>query len=284
MFQRLSNSWELVKASYSVLRADKELVIFPLVSFLGTIAVMIAFAIPTLAAGVFDNMTENSGNPGIAGYVIAFLFYLVMYFVVIFSNTALVGAALIRLRGGDPTLRDGFQIAFSHVGQILGYAAISATFGIIMRWLQERGGLLGNIVAWLGNFAWNLATFLVIPVLVVENVGPIEAIKRSAGYLRKTWGEQIVGNFGIGAVFGLITLAAVFLVGLPLILLAVATGSAVVIVLAVIVMVLLLAGISLVGAALQGIYVAALYRYATEGAINPEYFRPELVQHAFRPK
>lgn len=283
MFQRLSNSWELVKASYSVLRADKELIVFPFVSALGTLAVMIVFAIPTLIAGVIDNVSNN-GSPGVAGYVIAFLFYLTMYFVVIFSNTALVGAAMIRLRGGDPTLRDGFQIAMDHLPQIFGYALISATVGIILRWLQERGGLLAGIVAWLGNLAWTIATYLVVPVLVVENVGPVDAIKRSASLLKKTWGEQLVGNFSIGLVFGLITLAAIVLVGVPLIALAVAVDSVVLIVLAIGIVVLLVMGISLLGSTLQGIYVAALYRYAVEGEINPQYFRPELVQDAFRHK
>ncbi len=283
MFQRLSNSWELVKASYSVLRADKELIVFPFVSALGTLAVMIVFAIPTLIAGVIDNVSNN-GSPGVAGYVIAFLFYLTMYFVVIFSNTALVGAAMIRLRGGDPNLRDGFQIAMDHLPQIFGYALISATVGIILRWLQERGGLLAGIVAWLGNLAWTIATFLVVPVLVVENVGPVDAIKRSASLLKKTWGEQIVGNFSISLVFGLITLAAIVLVGVPLIALAVAVDSVVLIVLAIGIVVLLVMGISLLGSTLQGIYVAALYRYAVEGEINPQYFRPELVQNAFRHK
>jgi hypothetical protein len=283
MFQRLSNSWELVKASYSVLRADKELVIFPFVSALGTLAVIIVFAIPTLIAGVFDQVSNN-GSPGVAGYVIAFLFYLAMYFVVLFSNTALVGAAMIRLRGGDPTLRDGFQIAMNHLPQIFGYALISATVGLVLRWLRERGGLVGTVVAWLGNLAWDIATYLVVPVLVVENIGPVDAIKRSSSLLKKTWGEQIVGNFSISLVFGLIAVAAALAVGLPLILIAAATGSVVVIALAVGIIILVVMAISLVGSTLQGIYVAALYRYAVEGEINPQYFRPELVQEAFRHK
>jgi hypothetical protein len=283
MFQKLSNSWELVKASYSVLRADKELVVFPLVSALGTLAVMIVFAIPALIAGVFNKLADSSG-PGIFGYVIAFLFYLVMYFVVIFSNSALVGAAMIRLRGGDPTLRDGFQIAMDHLPQIFGYALISATVGLVLRWLRERGGLVGSIVAWLGNLAWDIATFLVVPVLVVENIGPVDAIKRSTSLLKKTWGEQIVGNFSISFVFGLITLVAILIIGVPLVILAAATGSVVLIVLAVAVVVVLVMGISLVASTLQGIYVAALYRYAVEGEINPQYFRADLVQNAFRPK
>ena len=136
-------------------------------------------------------------------YVLAFLFYVVSYTVIFFCNTALVGAAMIRLEGGDPTLRDGFRIAFDRLPQIIGYALIAATVGMILRWISERAGIVGQIIIGIIGFAWNIATFLVVPVLAVEKVGPIEAIKRSAGLLRRTWGEQLVGNAGIGIVFGL---------------------------------------------------------------------------------
>jgi uncharacterized Tic20 family protein len=283
MFERISRSWELVKASYAVLHADKELVVFPIISTIGTILVMIVFAVPMLLAGSFDRAIDN-GHIGIFEYTVAFLFYVVMYTVVIFSNSALVGAAMIRLRGGDPTVRDGIQIALDHIGQIVGYAVISATVGVVLRALRERGGLAGQIVAWLGNIAWNLATYLVVPILVVEGIGPIDAIKRSASLLKRTWGEQIVGNFSIGLIFGLITLAAVIVVGVPLIALAAATGSVAVIVLAVAIVVVVVMGISLLGSTLNGIYVAALYRYAVEGEVADQYFTPELVQGAFRHK
>jgi hypothetical protein len=282
MFERLSRSWELVKASYAVLRADKELIVFPIVSLVGTIAVMIVFAIPLALAGSFGRVADN--NTGVFEYAVVFLFYIVMYTVIIFSNAALTGAALIRLRGGDPTLGDGFRIAMDHLGQIVGYAVIAATVGVVLRALRERGGLLGQIVAWFGNLAWNLATYLVVPVLVVENIGPIEAIRRSTDLLKRTWGEQIVGNFSIGLVFGLLTLAAVLVVGVPLFLLASAMDSILMIVLAIVLIVLLVAAISLIGSALNGIYVAALYRFATETAVADQYFSPELVQGAFRRK
>ncbi len=280
MFARLQNSWELAKASFAVLRADKELVLFPLASTIATIIVMIVFAVPMVVAGVFDKVAD-SGEPGVAGYVIGFLFYLTMYFVVIFANSALVGAAMIRLRGGDPTLGDGFRIAMAHVGQIFGYALISATVGLLLRALRERGGIAGQIVAWFGNMAWSLATYLVIPVLVVEDVGPVEAIRRSASLLKRTWGEQIAGNFSIGLVFALLSLLAVLVVGLPVILLAAATGSVVAMALGIGLVVLLVAVISLVGATLNGIYVAALYRYAVEGEISPQFFQASMIQDAF---
>ncbi|MBN1565911.1 MAG: hypothetical protein JXA10_18860, partial [Anaerolineae bacterium] len=110
MFQRFANSWQLVKASWAVLRADKELILFPVVSTLASIVVFITFAVPMALAGAFDNIANN-GDPGVVSYVLAFLFYLTMSFVVIFSNSALVGAVMIRLRGGDPTVGDGFRMA-----------------------------------------------------------------------------------------------------------------------------------------------------------------------------
>ena len=189
----LSRSWNLVKASWNVLQDDKELVVFPIVSAIALILVTIAFAVP----GFF---LYAAGGNEVLGYVLLFLFYLVQYTVITFANAALVGAAMMRLRGQNPTLGDGFQIAFSRFGAIVGYALIAATVGMILQAISERG-TLGNIVRSILGTAWNLITYLVVPVLVVENVGPIEAVKRSALYLRRTWGEQVVGGAGMGLVF-----------------------------------------------------------------------------------
>ncbi len=287
MFDRIANSWKLVKASYEVLRADKELIVFPIVSTIGLILVTLAFAIPLAAMGFFEALatTNARGETSLSSgaYIVIFLFYLVNYAVIIFANSALVGAALIRLNGGDPTVRDGFRIASEHIGAILGYAVISATVGMILNALRNDRNILGRIVGGLLGMAWNLLTFLVIPVLVTENVGPIEAIQRSGALLKKTWGEQIVGNFGIGAVFGLIMLAAIFLVGAPLIALASASGSAAAIFAAVVIVFVLMAAIGLFASTLSGIYQAALYRYATEGSAG-NYFEEALIKGAFRRK
>ena len=280
MFRRLSNSWELVKASAAVLRSDKELVVFPIVSAIGTLIVTATFAIPLFLAGLFDRMYTDGRGPQPLGMLVAFLFYLVQYFVIFFANTALVGAAMIRLQGGDPTLGDGFRIAMKRAWPILGYALISATVGMILRAIAQRAGIIGRIVVSLIGLAWNLATYLVVPVLAAEDVGPVDAIKRSTELLKRTWGEQIVGGAGIGAVFGLLTLG-VFLVGVPLIVLAFMAQSVAAIALAIAVVVLAVLALGLIGSTLSGIYTAALYRYAAEGEIGGT-FSPEMVRGAFR--
>lgn len=279
MFDTFRRSWELAKASLAVLRSDKELLIFPFISFLALVVVTISFAFPWLLAG---GLTEvETRGPGVITYGLAFLFYLVTFTVTFFFNTALVGAAMIRLDGGDPTLRDGFRIALSHLPQILGYALIAATVGMILRFISERAGIVGQIISGVIGFAWSVATFLVVPVLVTENVGPIQAIKRSASLLRQTWGEQLIGVGGIGLVFGLLALGVILLGGALVI--ALAQVSAVAMIAAIVVLVLVVGAIALVGAAASGIYTASLYRYATKGDAGSN-FRAETMSSAFRAK
>lgn len=279
MFDSIRRSIELTKASLGVLRSDKELLVFPFVSFIALIVVTASFAIPFVLVGGLSDATQGTTN--IASYVLAFAFYVVTYTVIFFFNTALVGAAMIRLEGGDPTLGDGFRVAFARLPQIIVYALIAATVGMILRWISERAGIVGRLVGGVLGFAWSVATFLVVPILVVEKVGPIEAIKRSGSLLRKTWGEQIVGNVGIGLVFGLLMFAVILVGGLLIYLLA---QLALVLALVGLVAVVLVVGlIALIGSAVSGIFTASLYRYATKGDGGPMY-RAETLSAAFRPK
>jgi len=269
-----SRSWNLVKASWNVLSADKELIVFPIISAFALIAVMIVFAVPGF-------ILYSAGNNEILGYVLLFLFYLAQYTVIIFANSALVGAAMIRLRGGDPTVGDGFQIAFSRIGAIFGYALIASTVGIILQALSERG-VIGNIVRSIIGTAWSIATYLVVPVLVVENVGPIEAVKKSASLLKRTWGEQLAGGAGMGFVFFLFFLLATALAGAGIFLGLMLDMTALVIAFGVfgVIEYIILA---LISSTLGGIYSAAVYRYAAEGQVGQQ-FAPELIQNAFRAK
>ena len=280
MFEKFSHSWSLVKSSAAVLRSDKELLVFPLLSAICCIIVAASFFVPAILGGLFAGLREENANPLL--YVFLFAFYVVQYFVIIFFNSALIGAAMIRLRGGDPTVADGFRIAMSKLPAILGYALISATVGVILRALQERAGFIGRFVIGLIGLAWTIASFLVVPVLVSQDIGPIDAVKRSAELLKKTWGQNLIGTGGIGLVFGLGIFALAILGGV-LIALAVSTGIVSIIVTTIVAFVLALLLLVLIQAALQGVYAAALYRYATEGEAG-ESFDNAMVAGAFKVK
>ncbi len=263
MWTKLTNSWELVKASAQVLQADKELIVFPLISAVAVAVVSVSFFVPIFVVehGV-ELFAEGAGE--MLAYPLIFLFYVVQYTVIFFFNSALVGAAMIRLEGGNPTLGDGLRIAFRRFSAIVGYALIAATVGMVLRAVRERSNFLAGIVVGLVGMAWSLATFLVVPVLVTRDVGPLAAIKESAAVLKKTWGEQVAGNVGLGFVFGLLYVALALL-AVPALILAATSGEPALLIPVVAFFVLAFILLAVVNATLSAIYSAALYRFATTG-------------------
>jgi hypothetical protein len=275
MFEKFSRSWDLVKASASVLRSDKELMLFPVISGIATVLVLASFLLPMFALRIFAE------GIGLGGVVFGFAFYFVQYSVMIFFNCALVGAAMIRLDGGDPTLADGFNAARAKIPAILGYAAIAATVGVLLQGLKQKDNFLVRLIGSALGAAWTLATFLVVPVLVSRNIGPVDALKESVSLLKRTWGENAVGQVGIGAAFGLVTFAVV-LVGAGLTLLAAQASFALAIVVGTL-FVLAVLLVAIYQAALSAIYSAALYRYAVSHETPPAFREAGLAQ-AFLPK
>ena len=281
MVGKFLRSWALMKASAAVLRADKSLLAFPLLSGLCTLLVAASFLAPVALSFIASG---QAGEPRLAAghYVVLFAFYLVQYFVIIFFSTALAGSALRHLRGEPTSFADGIAVAKARWVSILGYALIAATVGLLLRALQERLGLLGRLVVGFVGLAWTVATFLVVPVLASQDIGPAAAVQRSVELLKRTWGENIIGNVGMGMVFGLMMFVTVLVCAL-LVGGAFATHSMVAVVAAVGLAVVGLTVLSLVQASLQGIYAAALYRYAEQGEAGAG-FDQALLEQAFRPK
>ena len=276
MGSRLSRSWQMLKHSASILQQDRELMVFPLLS---SIAAMLVFAsfIP-----LFNQNTAEYGQQDPINIIALGLLYLTEYFVIFFFNSALIGAAMIRMDGGDPTVRDGLEIAWSKVGQILGYAMIAATVGVLLRAIGERFGLFGRMIIGLLGVTWTAASFLTVPILISRNIGPIDAVKESASLLKQTWGENIISNAGLGIIFMLVYVLAFIVIGIMLSLVA-ATGNMPLIIGIVAISIVAVIFIGLLQAALQGIFSAVLYRFAIDGQGMGE-FSADILNQAFAPK
>ncbi len=285
MFDRISRSWTLAGECWGVLKEDPALLIFPLLSSVAIILLLASFAVPVwtayhhLQAPLADGSTEHTAR--LLSYVGTYVFYVISYTIVMFFNTALIAVALKRLDGEPASVAEGLQIALSNWPSILGYALIAATVGTILRAIEERVGIIGRIVTAIIGAAWTLATAMALPVLVVENVGPVEAISRSLYLLRRNWGENLIGNVGISIGMAVITIPLCVLAVLFM-LFAISTKAVGMMVLSGVVLVVTVVGLSLVSATLHSIYTAALYRFATgsrDGGIGQE-----LLAGAFRPK
>lgn len=288
MFQRAATGWQLVKQSWRVLQLDKELLVFPLISGIACLIVMASFAIPLWATGYVDVIMDEQAAEGgagqaeqVVGWLILFAFYFVNYFVVIFFNSALIACAIIRFKGGDPNIRNGLTAAFSCLPQIAGWAVVAATVGLILKAIESRSEKAGAFVAGLLGMAWSAVTYFVVPVIVVEKAGPLKAGQRSLSILKKTWGEALTANFGIGFIVFLASLIGI----VPLVLgvMAVAGGQTALGIVGIVIGVITMLVISLISSTLNSIIIGALYLYAAEGTV-PQQFDDDMFRHAFARK
>lgn len=267
---RIARSWELTRQSYRVLMQDKELLLLPLLS--STIILLVCGSF-VFGLGLQEDQILQSGEVG--AILPLLLFYVVSYTIGFFFQAALIAGACQRLAGGDPTLGSALGAAWRRFGAILAWGLVAGTVGLVLRMIQERSELLGKLVAGLLGVVWSLATFFMVPVLVMEEQPLGEAFKRSAALFKKTWGESVAGNFGIGLIG--------FLVMLPLCLLGMAVGSAVSPLAGILVAVPMVALAAVFFAALQGVFLASVYRFATRGEA-PRGFDVDLLATVFKPK
>jgi hypothetical protein len=258
---KTGNSWQLMKTSFGVLRKDKEIMIFPVLSFIACIIILLSFF-----AGFWFLGSDSFESMQWVWIIVGFLLYVVLFFIVIFFNTAIIACANIRLNGGDPTVSDGLRIASQHLGRILIWALISATIGIILQAIRQRGGWVGRLVAGVFGLAWTYVTFFIIPVLIYEKKGVASSIRRSASLFKQTWGETIIGSFGFGVIFFLLALLGI----LPIFLGYVLGGTTGVIV-GIVIAFFYWAFLGVVASATNGIYVAALYQFATKKQLPSEF-------------
>jgi hypothetical protein len=268
MFQTIGRTWQLAKLSTRTLMKDKELVLFPLMSFITVAIIAAVFFAIAYATGSVDRLqalsesnTAQAQEEGVTvvDVTIYVLGFVAITYAVVFFNAALIAAAIERLRGGDPNVGTGLKAVIPQMHNILGWAIISATVGLVLQAVRSQtDNLLGRIALAIAGGIWAYMTFFVVPMLVVRGVGPVEAIKQSSSLFKRTWGEQVTSNFGFGIFYIVAMLIAVIpaaiafaispvagiVIGIPLVALAFGTVQAI-----------------------EGIFKAALFEYAAEGRV-----------------
>jgi hypothetical protein len=255
---RIAAGWGLAKLSLRVVRSDGSLTALVVLGGIASGAVALSFLIPALVA----HRIEENWLAGVLVVVGVYLSTLVAtYFAV-----ALAAASSEVLEGRDATVRGGTAVASSVLGPIVGWALVLTTVNLVLQVLRERAGIIGSLLLGAATVAWGLATFLVVPILALEGLGPLRALDRSASLFRQKWGEQLVGTASIGLLFALLgTVPAVLLMVIGF-----ASGSTAlaVVCIAVAVIVAVVAGV--LGSAARAVFAVALYRYASgTGSTGP---------------
>ena len=271
---RISNTWQLAKTSWAVLKKDRELLWIPVLSFLASAAVIVVVLVLTfltLSTTSSHGDTTMELNP--AMIVVFLVGALLLGIISVFFNGALVAGAHERLTGGDPTVRSAVGRAFSRIGGLVPWALITTTVGLVLKALRDRAGWLGRIVTHMLEMAWDVVTFLTVPAIVIDNLGPIEGLKRSASLLRQTWGENLAARVGFGILGFLLILPAVAVAALFI-----ASGWQVLMAVGLIAAAAWVVLVVVVLTALNAIFQTALYLYATTGVLPSGFEQAPLAQ------
>jgi hypothetical protein len=256
-----------------VLKANQQLIIFPILSGVAIALLIGSFFVGTLASAGWD--LDNVQESGTAvTYLLIFLFYVVNYFVVVFFNMALIHCTRLYFRGEEVTVAKGLQHSWSRVGTIFSWALFAATVGTILKAIQENTGIIGKIITGILGIVWSVATFFVVPVIAYENVGPLQAFKRSSQMMKEKWGESLGATFS----FGIIQILAIFLIAVPVFIL----GSLVHLLLGVALGILAVFMIMTVMSAAQTIFVSAVYHNINNDPVT--HFNQQLLDNLFEKK
>jgi hypothetical protein len=230
--------------------------------------------LPTLSTIDTSAVAGESDDPGAVLLLVGIITAMALSIISVFFNGALVAGAHERLSGGDPTVRSAVGRAFSRLPGLLPWAILTGTVGLILQAARERAGWLGRFVVNMVGMAWQTATFLVVPAIVIDDHGAVSGLKASAALLKRTWGENIAARVG----FGLLGFVAI----IPAVLVVVATGAlgGAALVLGILVAVPYLALVVVVLTALNAVFQTALYLYATTGSV-PAGFDASNLQASF---
>src|SRR2546423_1917034 len=302
---KLQRSWFLLKSSLSVVGRNKLLLVFPVVIFLCTIVIISFFLLPPILRptghsylstehwqAIGQSLFQRGADAGSRSQVIltpaamaymGFLYLLAM-FIATFCNVAFYHEILAALSGQAVSVGRGVKFAFSRLSSILMWTLFAGLVGLIIKIIEQRMALVGRIIARVIGVAWSIATVFVIPVIVREEQGPnpFTALRKSAGVLRKTWGEALIGYVGLSFADMIIFLGSLlFLAGT--ILLCVALHIYWFLIIAVASWLLALFAWSYVSGVASNVYRGALYLYAAEGFIAEPY-NQEMLDMAWKYK
>lgn len=251
---------DTAKASWAVLQHDRELAVLPILGALASLAVVLGIGLPIwLSTDGIDDGGSSGSEPmlWIGGIIILFA----VTVITVFFNAAVVSGTRERFSGGDPTISSAIKGAFSRLHVIVPWAILALTVGMIIRLIQSSDNIVARILGSLLNMAWGVLTFLVVPILVVEQTGPFQSLGRSGELLRHTWGENLIAQVGFGIIGFVAAIPGIIIIAIG------ASAGSVGAVVGVTIGFAWIALVSVVVSTLTAIFQMALYLYATTGQV-----------------
>lgn len=178
------SGFKLAKECFAVLKSRRQLLMLPVLGALVSLVVTVLFALPLL----FANWTDNE----LLVLCTLFGYYFVQQVVTLFASSALLHMLVRSFKGESPTIAEGLAFSFSRLDKICSWAVLGGVVGVILNRLDKgrEDSRVRQILHRLVGGAWSLVSYFAFPILVLEGLGPVEAMKRSVELILGTWGSR----------------------------------------------------------------------------------------------
>lgn len=250
-FGSLRAGMQIVPTCWRVLASDPQILVVPFVVLIMGAAIALSYA------AMLGGLTDLARGGRITVLVKMFPLTVILSVLGTIGQAVVVAAAAVRLEGGQARLATAWTRAVLRLPHLLAFGVVLAGERTVTNFLRSFRGL--RLLADLTDRAWDFATFLAVPAIVFEDLGPFAAVKRSGALVKSRWGVQLTAT-------GVITLT-LFVAALPLVFIGVFALTLAVPV-GLLVLVVVFTVIVSVSSALNGVFAAAMYRFATTGVIR----------------
>ena len=268
----MSSTSAALRASFRLLRENKQLLVFPAVA-MPTEAVLLAGFV-ALDVVSTHGLSAAAKQFGLGQYLLLALAYLVLTTVSTYFNVALFIATAAAIRGERPDVRAALREANRRFPTILAWSALSSTVAMLVQVIERRIPVVSLIL----DISWGCLSFLMLPVMVYEGVGVRRATRRTTELFRTVWREEVVGSLRLGGITLLLAIPAAVVLVLGLV-----AGGTSAIILAGCVCVLWFGLCALVMSCLTAVFRVAVYQYATTRT-TPSQFDGFDLSRAFIPR
>lgn len=234
LWDSVSRALVFIRESMRMCFRDKDLIIPSLLSLAVSLVFLGAVLGVLWGTGLLEQMRGDGEGRGLLaaaiGVGVAFCMYMISYF----FTAMTVHLVDTFLKGRDAQLGAAFADAKKNLFALISLAVVSTLVAVVTSALRRRGrGGAGEAVGAAIDKVWTVATFLLLPVIILEDV----SLGRALGRARSLHGRNLipiaVGEIAVSLVTGLIGFAVVLLAAVGLFAAGSAFGSAVLLPLAV---------------------------------------------------
>lgn len=254
---RIARSWRLSGIAWRLVRSDRTILILAVLSSVfGAAGVALIYGL----SGMFS--VHHHATDGRLALVTLILAY-PLTFVSVFFNTAIAAAASALLDGRRLSLHAALSVPARRIGQIALWSLFVTVVGVLIEQIASRLPFFGSLATRLVGLTWSLASMFAIPILATDGCSAPSCLKRSAGLVKKRWGEGISGNVIITAWTALAFVPTVVVIAVAFAATRGQPGARAVTLALVVIAVVLVAA---AGAVVRQTFGVVLYRYATTGS------------------